>query len=103
MSKVETKISKPRWWKPLWIGVILSAIALGVSGYLLWQVPLERTVGGLALTFFCIGIAYYIRVRPSMKVNRAIYILLGISPIGFVLWISYMSTVGRYVTELLGF
>ena len=70
---------KPWWWKPLWIAVILSSIALEIVGYFLWHVPLERLVGGVALTFLCIGIAYYIRIKPSMKVNRALYIVLGAS------------------------
>ena len=81
------KSSKPCWWKPLWIATLLLTIASGFVSYFLLNVPLERAVSAVALTFFCIGIAYYIRVRPSMKVNRAIYILLGITPIGFCIWI----------------
>jgi len=79
MSGVKAESSKPWWWKPLWIAVILSSIALGIVGYFLWHVALEILVGGVALTFLCIGIAYYIRIRPSMKVNRALYIVLGAS------------------------
>jgi hypothetical protein len=77
MSGVEAKGSKPWWWKPLWIAVLLTTIASGVVGYFLLHAPLERVMGGLALTFLGIGIGYYIRVRPSMKVNRALYIALG--------------------------
>jgi len=102
MDKVEVKSSKPYWWRPLWIAVLVMTIALGVASYFLFHPPLERMVGGVALTFLCIGIAYYIRVRPSMKVNRTIYILLGITPIGFILWIVYALTIGRYVTNYLG-
>ncbi|MDH5460866.1 MAG: hypothetical protein OEX09_01375 [Candidatus Bathyarchaeota archaeon] len=93
--------SKPWWWKPLWISVILSAIALGVVGYILWHVPLERLAGGLALTLFCISISYYIRIKPSMRVNRVLYILLGISPIGFSLWILIaLSGIGKFLATL---
>ena len=103
MSRVKAKGAKPRWWKPLWIAVLLTTIASGVAGYFLLHVPLERMVGGVALTFLCIGIAYYIRVRPSMKVNRAIYIGIGITPIGFGLWIVYaLSGIGRFLTTHLG-
>jgi hypothetical protein len=77
MSGVTTKRSKSWWWKPLWIITVLATIASAVAGYFLSDVSLARAIGGVALTFLCIGIAYYIRVRPSMKVNRAIYILLG--------------------------
>ena len=103
MAKVKAKGSKPRWWKPLWIGVLLVAIALGVVGYFLLYVPLEKMLGGVALTFLMIGFSYYIRIRPSRKMNRGLYILLGISPIGFSLWIVYvLSGIGRFLTIHLG-
>jgi len=103
MSGVKAKGSKPSWWKPLWIAILLITITSGIVGYFFLRVPLERIVGGVALTFLCIGIAYYIRVRPSTKVNRVIYILLGITPIGFGLWIVLgLSGVGRWLTNYLG-
>jgi hypothetical protein len=103
MYKSKTNDSKPRWWKPLWIAVLLTPIASGVVGYLFLRVPLERTVGGLALTFLMIGFAYYIRIRPSRKMNRGLNVLLGISPIGFVLWVVLgLSGVGRLLTNYLG-
>jgi len=103
MSGVTTKRPKPWWWKPLWIATILAAIAFGVAGYFLLDVPLARAVGGVALTFLCMGFAYYIRVRPSIKVNRSLYILLGITPIGFGLWILYaLSGIGMFVTTHFG-
>jgi hypothetical protein len=103
MSGVKAKGSKPWWWKPLWIGVILSTTVFGFANLLLWHVPIERAVGGVGLTCLCIGIAYYIRVRPSMKANRAVYILLGITPIGFGLWILLaVSGIGRFLTTHLG-
>jgi ABC-type uncharacterized transport system permease subunit len=97
------KTEKPRWWRPLWIasllGIIISALVLFLSGY----VPLERTILGLVISFLCIGVAYYIRVRPSMKVNRALYILLGITPIGFSLWLVLaFSGLWRLLTDNVG-
>ena len=77
MSKVKAKSSKPWWWKPLWIVTLLLTIASGVAGFFLLDVPLARAIGGVALTFLAIGIAYYIRIRPSITVNRALYITLG--------------------------
>lgn len=103
MVRAKTKIPKPKWWKPLWIAVLITTITSGIIGYFLLYLPLERVVIGVAVTFLCIGIAYYIRLRPSMNVNRAIYILLGISPIGFCLWILYaLSGVGHFLTTHLG-
>jgi len=70
--------AKPWWWKPLWIATLLSTIALGVVDYFLFHVPLERVAGALAITLLVIDVSYYIRIKPSTKVNRATYIMLGI-------------------------
>lgn len=103
MSGVTTNSSTPWWWKPLWIVTVLATIASAVAGYFLLDVPLARAVGGVVLTFLCIGFAYYIRVRPSMKVNRAIYILVGITPIGLSLWMLYaISGIGMFITTHFG-
>ena len=103
MSEVEAGGSRPWWWKPLWVAILLTAIASGAAGYFLLHIPLERAVTGVGLAFLCMGIAYYVRVKPSRRVNRAIYILLGISPIGFALWIVLgLSGVGRLITNYLG-
>jgi len=103
MSEVKAKVSKPRWWKPLWIATLLLTIVSGAISLFLLHVPVETALRAVALAFVCIGIAYYIRVRPSMKVNRALYILLGITPIGFILWIVLaVSGVSRWLTTHLG-
>jgi hypothetical protein len=92
------KASKPYWWKPLWVVTVLGIIVSGVISFLIFHVPLERAILGLVLAFLCVGVAYYIRVRPSIKVNRALYVLLGITPLGFVLSVAYAFFIGRYVT-----
>ena len=103
MSKVKAKSSKPWWWKPLWIVTLLLAIASGVVGFFFLDVSLARVAVGLALTFLGMGFAYYIRVRPSMKVNRGLYILLGITPIGFILWVIWaVSGIGMLITNIVG-
>lgn len=103
MSEVKAKVPKSRWWRPFWIATLLLTIVSGAVCYFLLHVPIERAVSAVALTFFCIGIAYYIRVRPSMKVNRGLYILLGITPIGFILWVIWaVSGIGRLMTDMVG-
>ena len=77
MSKVKAKGSKPWWWKPLLMASILICIVSAVSVFFLFDVSLVRVVVGLVLSFLGICFAYYIRVRPSMTVNRVIYILFG--------------------------
>ena len=88
------------------MAVLIATIASGVAGYLLLHIPqyaLVAFVTGVAVSFLCVGIAYYIRIKPSRRVNRGIYILLGVSPIGFVLWIVLaLSGVGRLLTNYLG-
>lgn len=79
LKMVETKVSKPMpwWWKPLWIVSILLCIVSAVVGFFFFDASLLRVVVGLALSFLGLCVAYYIRVRPSMTVNRVIYIILG--------------------------
>ena len=89
--------AKPWWWKPLWVTTLLLTGAVGVASYFLFHIPMERAAGGLALTLVMIGVSYYIRIKPSRKVNRGLYILLGFSPIGFCLWLLYIFSVGRFL------
>ncbi|MCW3990268.1 MAG: hypothetical protein NWE88_09360 [Candidatus Bathyarchaeota archaeon] len=57
--------------------------------------------GALAITLLAIGFAYYIRIKPSRRVNRGLYIFLGFSPIGFCLWLLYaFSGIGLFLTTL---
>jgi hypothetical protein len=59
-------------------------------------------IGGLAITLLGIGAAYYIRVRPSLKINRLVYICLGCG-ISFVLIVFYgISGLGLWITDTLG-
>jgi hypothetical protein len=93
--------AKPWWWNPLWVTTLLSTGAVGVASYFLFHVPIGRVAGGLAMTLVMIGVSYYIRIKPSRKVNRGVYILLGFSPIGFGLWLLYVfSGIGRFLTTL---
>lgn len=96
------KASKPQWWKPLWIAILLLTLVTGVINYFILHAPVEDVTSALVFAFVCIGIAYYIRVKPSFRVNRALYILLGITPMGFVLSVAYVLVIGRYMTDWLG-
>ena len=100
LKMVETKVSKPKpwWWKPLWIAVIFVTIVFGVASFFLLNIPFESAVAGLTVSILCIVFAYYIRVRPSIKVNRAIYIWIGITPIGFVLWLICSLILNKLLT-----
>lgn len=92
------KTSKPIWWRPLWAATWILTIVLGIIGFIALHTPLlQQVIIGLILGFVCIGFAYYIRVKPSFT-NRALYILLGITSLGFLLSVAYAFLLGRYVT-----
>jgi hypothetical protein len=70
--------------------------------FLLFHYPLSNVIGGLAITLLGIGVAYYIRARPSLKVSRVVYICLGFG-VGWVMWLIYAFTgVGRWATDTVG-
>ncbi len=91
------KTSKPRWWGPLWILTVISMVGYGVFSYFFLQSDFIRILFLEIFFLIILGIAYYIRIRPSLKVNKAIYILLGITPIGFIFVILYAFIVGRFL------
>jgi hypothetical protein len=92
------KTPKPIWWRPLWAATWILTVVLGIIGFVaLHTPPLQQVIIALILAFVCIGTAYYIRVKPSFT-NRALYILLGITSLGFLLSVAYAFLLGRYVT-----
>jgi hypothetical protein len=91
------KASKPWWWKPLWIWVLLSCSALVAVGYFFLKTPLVQLMSGTVLILLLIGFSYYIRARPSLTVNRGMYILVGVTPIGFLLWAAEFFVVSHFI------
>jgi hypothetical protein len=76
---------------------------MGFIFYFYSDLPLGNMLEGVALSFVLLGFAYYIRVRSNLKVNRVLYVLLGISPIGFLLMIAVVvSGLGHFMTTNLG-
>ena len=92
------KMPKPMWWKPLWISLLIVTIATAILSFFTLHMPLQQLIIGTVVAFVAIGFAYYIRIKPSFKANRALYVLLGITPFGFVLSVAYAVFLGRYVT-----
>ena len=85
---------KPKWWKPLWILTVISMVSSGILSYFFFHIDFVLIIIYEIIFSLALGIAYYIRIRPSMKVNKIVYILLGITPIGFGLWILYAAMCG---------
>ena len=68
-----------------------------------WNVPLEKMSIRLATWLCLLGIAYYMRVKPSIRVNRVVYIITGGSWIGMALIVFLaFSGIGRWLTDTLG-
>jgi hypothetical protein len=91
LLKIEFLRTEPRWWKPYWIVLVVAAILVSVILVpLLLNVSLEDAAISVVMSLLCIGFAYYIRVRPSIRINRAMYVFVGIVSIGFLLWAAIM-------------
>ena len=44
---------------------------------------------------------FYSIVEPSLRINRILYIMFGVAPIGFGLWLLYMFTgMNRFLVSL---
>lgn len=83
-------MSKPRpsWWRPLWVVNTALVFLVGLFLYLYQGAGAGAVLEGVALALVFLGGAYYVRVRPNVRVNRAVYLLLGFSPIGLALFIA---------------
>jgi hypothetical protein len=76
--------------------VLILTIASGILAFFPFHMLFQQVVTGTASAFVCIGIAYYIRVKSSFKVNRTLYALLGITPFGFIASVVYTVLLGGY-------
>ena len=82
--------SKPWPWAPFWLFCVASVVALGIAVYTYpMNLLVLNSLEAIALAFVFLGFTYYFRVRPSIKMNRAMCVLLGISPIGLVVFFAF--------------
>ncbi|MHA1104874.1 MAG: hypothetical protein ACTSPN_04035 [Promethearchaeota archaeon] len=65
------KPSKPKWWNPFWILMAISMVGSGVFTYFFLQREFIRVIFYEIIFSLALGGAYYIRVRPSKKVNKS--------------------------------
>jgi amino acid transporter len=82
--------SKSLWWAPLSVFCVAFVVGAGIAFY---TYPMNLLVvnfyEAIALAFVFLGFAYYFRIRPNIKVNRAIYVLIGITPIGLLVMVAF--------------
>lgn len=103
LSETEKNVesSKPRWWRPFWILTVISMVASGVISYFFLHGDFVRIIIYEIIFSIALGIAYIIRIKPSRRVNKAVYILLGVTPIGFGLCLLYgLTGISRFLVSL---
>ncbi len=76
---------KPKWWTTYWLLIILVTILIGITLPITRHISVETAATYMIIILIFEGLAYYARVKPSIKLNRLMYILIGV-PVGFVLW-----------------
>jgi amino acid transporter len=94
--------SRARWWRPFWVFCLAAIVVVALVQYFYQGFLLGTVLEGVALALVCFGISYYIRVKPNQTVNRAIWILLGITPIGFLIMLVLIFTVYYFLIPYLG-
>ena len=85
MPNNETKPPEPKWWKPYWIILVISIIILGITMPYFTSIPFETSIFYMIITLIGLGIAYLVRVKQSIQINKMLYIILGIC-IAFPIW-----------------
>jgi DNA-binding transcriptional ArsR family regulator len=93
---------KPKWWRKFWIAQTIIGTALLVISlvlYFLGYADANRLYQSIISIISAIGIAYMIThilrdvlsEKARLRLNRAMYVFLGIFIIGFFLWIALMT------------
>jgi hypothetical protein len=78
---------KPKWFTPYWATLIaLTIVVTGVVIPVFTHQSPEKAVFYIAAALMAIGLAIYIRVKPSIAINKVMYVgLLGFA-IGCLFW-----------------
>jgi len=78
---------KPKWFTPYWFALFVSTIILGsIILPIFGNQSLDRAIPYTVIALMILGLGYYARVKPSMTLNKLVYIGLVGSFIGCVLW-----------------
>ena len=93
-TKDKSSNPEPSWWKPYWIIIAIATIVVGLTLPFARGMSWEQAIALLVFFLVIEGIAYYARVKISNRLNRIMYILLGV-PIGFVLWLMPLYFLSR--------
>ena len=90
------KMSKPIWWKPFWSIAWIYTEILGIVGFLVLRIPIWYVgiIGGY-LGIIGVSAAFYSVIKHS-SMNRATYILVGMTTLGLLLSVTYTFMLGHY-------
>ena len=90
-------------WERRLLWAVMSSTITFCFMAITWKVPFEKLASRFAAWLCLLGIAYYVRARPSIRVNRVIYLVAGTTWIGLAL-IAFLafSGIGRWLTDNLG-
>ena len=85
---------KPKWFTPYWVAIFVSTIiVMGIVIPLFTNQSLDKAIFYTIIASLAIGLAYYARVKPSVTLNKLVYIgLLGFV-IGVVIWFLSLAIV----------
>ncbi len=81
--------SKSIYWKRFWIAIIISYGGSAIFSLFFFQAYFFRTLIYIIIFGIALIIAYYIRIRPSKKINKIIYCFSGVIIIGSGLVLLY--------------
>jgi hypothetical protein len=78
---------KPKWFTPYWVAlIVLTVIVTGVVIPVFGYQSLDKAAVYTVAALLAIGLAFYIRVKPSVAVNKVMYVgVLGFV-IGCLFW-----------------
>lgn len=84
----QTKVLKPKskYWNLYWVVLVSVSIVIAVFGSYFSKFSQVSTANVLIVTLLGIGFAYYITVKPSTAANRSLFLFVGATVLGFILW-----------------
>jgi hypothetical protein len=91
-SNEKSSEKKPKWWRVYWATIVVLTILAGLTLTITASVPFQEAVFLTTLALLALALAYIIRVKQSLALNRIIYIIFIGIPIGGTLWLTLLLT-----------
>lgn len=75
-----------------WIILTIASVVIAILTGVFSNIPLENTLTVITIILIANGFGIYIRLKPSKSGNRAFFIFVGASVLGFLLWAMVIMT-----------